>query len=101
MKYENEMAESQNDLNNEYEMMDEEIHYDLCSIYDFRDDPPPGLFDDADGRGYGPFCETILRKIGNTWYLVQTSCGGTEPLTDKVKRLIFSDPTPGKAVWQG
>ena len=39
---------------------------DLCSIYDFKDDPPPGLFDD------NPFCGTILRKIGNTWYIIHT-----------------------------
>ena len=68
---------------------------DLCSIYDFKDDPPPGLFDD------NPFCGTILRKIGNTWYIIHTECSGTEPLTDKVKRLIFTDPMPDKAVWQG
>ena len=68
---------------------------DLCSIYDFKDDPPPGLFDD------NPFCGAILRKIGNTSYIIHTECAGTEPLTDKVKRLIFTDPMPDKAVWQG
>lgn len=101
MKNENVIAEPSNDSNNKYEMMDEDIHYDLCSIYDFRDDPPPGLFDGVDDREYDPFCDTILRKIGNTWYIVHTSCDGTETLTDKVKRLIFTDPMPEKAVWQG
>ena len=33
----------------------------------------------------------IERKIGNTWYIVETECDGNEPLADKVKRLIFSD----------
>lgn len=36
-------------------------------------------------------CETVERKIGNTWYTVETVCDGNEPLTQKVKRLIFSD----------
>ena len=38
-----------------------------------------------------PFCKTVERKIGNTWYTIETVCDGTEPLTAKVKRLIFSD----------
>lgn len=33
----------------------------------------------------------VERKIGNTWYLLETVCDGNEPLTHKVKRLIFSD----------
>jgi hypothetical protein len=37
------------------------------------------------------FCETIERKIGNTWYVIETECAGNEPLADKVKRLFFSD----------
>ena len=37
------------------------------------------------------FRKTIERKIGNTWYVIETECDGNEPLTDKVKRLIFSD----------
>jgi hypothetical protein len=38
-----------------------------------------------------PFSGTVKRKIGNTWYIVETECDGNEPLTNKVKRLIFSD----------
>ena len=38
-----------------------------------------------------PFTGTVERKIGNTWYLLETVCDGNEPLTHKVKRLIFSD----------
>ena len=37
------------------------------------------------------FRETIERKIGNTWYVIETECAGNEPLADKVKRLFFSD----------
>lgn len=38
-----------------------------------------------------PFRTTIERKIGNTWYVIETECDGNEPLANKVKRLIFSD----------
>ena len=38
-----------------------------------------------------PVTGTVERKIGNTWYLLETVCDGNEPLTHKVKRLIFSD----------
>ena len=38
-----------------------------------------------------PFAGTVERKIGNTWYLLETVCDGNEPLTHKVKRLIFLD----------
>lgn len=38
-----------------------------------------------------PFSVAIERKIGNTWYSIETECAGTEPLVSKVKRLIFSD----------
>ena len=36
-----------------------------------------------------PFCKPWSDKIGNTWYTIETVCDGTEPLTAKVKRLIF------------
>lgn len=75
--------------------------YDLCSIYDFRDDPPPGLFDEWEIKAYNPFIQTIMRKIGNTWYLINTDCGGKETLVDKVKRLIMTDPMPERAVITG
>ena len=38
-----------------------------------------------------PFSCTVTRKIGNTWYIVETECDGDEPLPHMVKRLIFSD----------
>ena len=38
-----------------------------------------------------PFHGCVERKIGNTWYLIETECVGDEPLAGKVRRLIFSD----------
>lgn len=38
-----------------------------------------------------PLHETITYKIGGTFYEVSTSCGGSEPLYDKMKRLIKSE----------
>ena len=81
--------------------MDNYDYYDISSIYDVRDDPPPFYFYREQNDVHNPFCETILRKIGNTRYSICTECGGTEPLTNKVKRLIFTDPMPEKTVWQG
>ena len=37
-----------------------------------------------------PFTGTVERKIGNTLYVIETECEGAEPLSNKVKRLIFS-----------
>ena len=43
-----------------------------------------------------PMNETVCYKIGGTYYEVATSCGGTEPLYDKMVRLLksetFTDP---------
>ncbi len=38
-----------------------------------------------------PLHETITYKIGGTFYEVSTSCGGSELLYDKMKRLIKSE----------
>ncbi len=35
-----------------------------------------------------PLHETVIYKIGGTFYEVSTSCGGSEPLYSKMKRLI-------------
>ena len=35
--------------------------------------------------------ETVIYKIGGTFYEVSTSCGGSEPLFEKMKRLIKSE----------
>ena len=37
-----------------------------------------------------PFRGTVERRIGNTWYLIETVCDGNEALADLAKRLIFS-----------
>ncbi len=38
-----------------------------------------------------PLHETVCYKIGGTVYEVETSCGGTEPLYDKMVRLLKSE----------
>ena len=38
-----------------------------------------------------PADETVIYKIGGTFYEVSTSCGGSEPLFEKMKRLIKSE----------
>lgn len=38
-----------------------------------------------------PLHETVTYKIGGTYFEVTTSCGGTEQLYDKMKRLIKSE----------
>ena len=38
-----------------------------------------------------PFRGTVERRIGNTWYLIETVCDGDEKLLDKARRLIFSN----------
>ncbi len=38
-----------------------------------------------------PLHETVCYKIGGTIYEVSTSCGGSERLYDKMKRLIKSE----------
>ena len=41
-------------------------------------------------RGNSPQ-ETVYYKLGGTVYEVHTSCGGTEPIYDKMVRLIRSE----------
>lgn len=38
-----------------------------------------------------PLNETVYIKIGSTIYEVSTSCGGSERLYDKMKRLLKSE----------
>ena len=38
-----------------------------------------------------PTEETVCYKIGGTYFEVSTSCGGSEPLFEKMKRLIKSE----------
>ena len=60
---------------------------DLCAIYEPIVTPPDNPWDEPQN----PFLDIVERKIGNTWYIVKTECDGGEPLTSKVKRLIFSE----------
>ena len=73
---------------------------DACSVIDIEScfdpifEPPLDFLEECRKRweaSQSSFRKTIERKIGNTWYVIETECDGNEPLTDKVKRLIFSD----------
>lgn len=44
-----------------------------------------------------PLQETICYKIGGTVFEIETSCGGTEPLYDKMVRLIRSEAIASSA----
>lgn len=48
------------------------------------------ITDDRQKQG-NPADETVIYKIGGTFYEVSTSCGGSEPLFEKMKRLIKSE----------
>ena len=41
---------------------------------------------------YNPFADESSWAIGNTSYIVNVSCQGTEPMLGKIKRLLFDDP---------
>lgn len=77
------------------EEIDVAIGYiDLESCFDPIFDPPIDFLEECRKRQeamQSPYRCIIERKIGNTWYEIETECDGNEPLTDKVKRLIFSD----------
>ena len=60
---------------------------DLCACYEPMFFPPDTFCDEPQS----PFCNVTERKIGNTLYIIETECDGNEALTDKVKRLIFSE----------
>ena len=60
---------------------------DLCACYEPMVFPPDSFGDEPQN----PFSCTATRRIGNTWYVVETECGGNEPLPGVVKRLIFSE----------
>ena len=48
------------------------------------------IADDRQKQG-NPADETVIYKISGTFYEVSTSCGGSEPLFEKMKRLIKSE----------
>lgn len=66
---------------------------DLCACYFPNVEPPLDFLEECHRfhERLNPFSCTVEKKIGNTWYLVETVCDGYELLTNKVKRLIFSD----------
>ena len=77
----------------------DDLVFELCKVFDHESyfdpifDPPESFLQECEAywNRRSPFCKTVERKIGNTWYTIETVCDGTEPLTAKVKRLIFSD----------
>ena len=69
-------------------------YIDICSCFDPIFEPPIDFLEECRKRWenlMNPFTGTVERKIGNTGYLLETVWDGNEPLTHKVKRLIFSD----------
>ena len=60
---------------------------DLCACYEPMFFPPDGFWDEL----HNPFSCTVTHKVGNTWYIVETECGGNEPLINIMRRLIFSE----------
>ena len=60
---------------------------DLCACYEPMVFPPDGFGDEPQN----PFSCTATRKIGNAGYVVETECGGNEPLSGMVRHLIFSE----------
>lgn len=66
---------------------------DLESCFDPLFYPPEDFEKTSDNqrRETTPFTCMVKHKIGNTLYLVETECGGTEPLPSKIRRLIFSN----------
>lgn len=72
---------------------------DACSFIDISYhepvcEPPIDFLEECRKRWEAltsPFRTTIERKIGNTLFVIETECAGSEPLADKVKRLIFSE----------
>ena len=66
---------------------------DLCACYEPMFEAPADFLEEwrREHEPQNPFSCTVTRKIGNTWYAVETECGGDEPLPNMVRRLIFSE----------
>ena len=60
---------------------------DLCACYEPMVFPPDSFGDEPQN----PFSCKVTHKIGNTWYVVETECGGDEPLPNMIRRIIFSE----------
>ncbi len=67
---------------------------DLCACYEPFFEPPAEQVEEwcrlRETEPTNPFSCTNTRRIGNTWYIVETECDGDEPLPNMVRRLIFS-----------
>ena len=66
---------------------------DLCACFEPIFFPPKAQVKEWErlrAAGYNPFRGTVERRIGNTWYLIETVCDGNEALADLARRLIFS-----------
>ena len=66
---------------------------DLCACYEPMFDAPADFIEEwyKEHGMRNPFACKVTRKIGNTWYIIETECGGDEPLPGMMRRLIFSD----------
>ena len=66
---------------------------DIESCFDPIFDPPADFIEEwrRKWEQVNPFSCTVTRRIGNTWYTVETECDGNEPLTNLMRRLFFSD----------
>ena len=66
---------------------------DIESCFDPSFEPPADFVEEwcRKREQENPFSCTVTRKIGNTWYIVETECAGDEPLPNLMRRMIFSD----------
>ena len=66
---------------------------DIESCFDPIFEPPADFVEEwrRKREQENPFSCTVTRKIGNTWYIVETECDGAEPLPNLMRRMIFSD----------
>ena len=75
--------------------LDKYVHdpIDLCACYEpifFPSDAQVKEWERLRMERNNPFRGTVERRIGNTWYLIETVCDGNEALADLARRLIFS-----------
>lgn len=64
---------------------------DIESCFDPIFEPPADFIEEwyRDHEPQNPFSCKVTRKIGNTWYIVETECDGAEPLSSLMRRMIF------------
>lgn len=80
----------------DFHQANELLNFDLVDLelcFDPLFYPPEDFEKTADNqrRENNPFTCMEEHEIGNTFYLVETEFGGTEPLPHKIRRLIFSN----------